>query len=68
METTYAFTYEVMHPAFSEPIYLDSHIEREPHMVQTWAAVWLERKFPDTGWNWLAERRDLQVTQIENSQ
>ena len=35
------FTYEVTHPRLSEPLVMESHVERRPASVAAWATLYI---------------------------
>ena len=40
-------TYAVSHPALSEPLVIDSEVERTPRALAAWASMWVLRTFDE---------------------
>ena len=40
-------SYAVSHPALSEPLVIDSEVERMPRALAAWAAMWVLRTYDE---------------------
>lgn len=57
MSTTYTHTYTMHHPQLSEPLVMDSPIEREDKSLIAWATMYIMRNFDElvTREEWIIE-------------